>query len=64
MIRPIIRFGAVPLHARAADVGDLTPDIQKLIDDMIQTMYASPGIGLAAPLVGVALRIFVADLSV
>ena len=63
MIRPIIKFGAVPLHARAADVGDLTPDIQKLIDDMIETMYAAPGIGLAAPQIGVSLRIFVIDLS-
>lgn len=64
MIRPIIRYGESPLHAAAAQVTDITPDIQVLIDDMIQTMYAAPGIGLAAPQVGVPLRIFVADLSV
>ena len=64
MIRPILKFGAVPLHDRAADVGELTGDIQKLIDDMIETMYAAPGIGLAAPQIGVSLRIFVVDLSV
>ena len=46
------------------EVGELTPDLQKLIDDMIETMYAAPGIGLAAPQVGVPLRIFVIDLSV
>ena len=63
MIRPILKFGATPLHVRAADVGELTPDIQKLIDDMIETMYAAPGIGLAAPQIGVSLRIFVIDLS-
>ena len=63
MIRPILRFGEPPLQARAADVGELTPDIQKLIDDMIETMYAAPGIGLAAPQIGVSLRIFVVDLS-
>ncbi|RPI57759.1 MAG: peptide deformylase [Acidobacteria bacterium] len=64
MIRPILKFGEGPLHERAAEVGELTPDIQKLIDDMIETMYAAPGIGLAAPQVGVSLRIFVIDLSV
>jgi peptide deformylase len=64
MIRPIVRYGADALHAPAAPVAELTPDVQRLIDDMIQTMYAAPGIGLAAPQVGVPLRIFVADISV
>ncbi len=64
MIRPILKFGEAPLHERAEDVGEITPEIQKLIDDMIETMYAAPGIGLAAPQVGVSLRIFVIDLSV
>ena len=63
MIRPILKFGPTPLHERAADVGELTSDIQKLIDDMVETMYAAPGIGLAAPQIGVSLRIFVIDLS-
>ena len=64
MIRPIVRYGTDVLHAPAAPVSDVTPEIQRLIDDMIQTMYAAPGIGLAATQVGVALRIFVADISV
>jgi peptide deformylase len=64
MIRPIIRYGTDVLHRPAQAVGDVTPEIQQLIDDMIQTMYAAPGIGLAAPQVGVPMRIFVADLSV
>ena len=64
MIRPIIRYGADALHAPAAPVGAITADIEQLIDDMIQTMYAAPGIGLAATQVGVGLRIFVADISV
>ena len=64
MIRPILRHGADVLHAPAAPVAEITPDIHTLIDDMIQTMYAAPGIGLAAPQVGVPLRIFVCDLSV
>ena len=64
MIRPILKFGADVLHQPAAPVGEITPDIQQLIDDMIQTMYAAPGVGLAAPQIGVPLRIFVADISV
>ena len=63
MIRPILRHGASVLHQAAAPVSEITPDLQQLIDDMVQTMYAAPGVGLAAPQVGVALRIFVADVS-
>ena len=59
-----MRYGADVLHAPASPVGELTADIQQLIDDMIQTMYAAPGIGLAAPQVGVPLRLFVCDISV
>jgi peptide deformylase len=64
MIRPIVRYGAAVLHAPASPVDQITPDVQQLIDDMIQTMYAAPGIGLAAPQVGIPLRLFVADVSV
>jgi peptide deformylase len=64
MLRPIVRYGDNVLHQAAKPVGDITPEIQTLIDDMIETMYAAPGIGLAAPQVGVPLRIFVVDLSV
>ena len=63
MIRPILKFGDQPLHQPAADVREMTADVQRLIDDMVETMYAAPGIGLAAPQIGAALRIFVIDLS-
>ena len=63
MIRPILRHGASVLHQPAQPVAEITPDIQQLIDGMVQTMYAAPGVGLAATQVGVALRIFVADVS-
>ena len=63
MIRPILKFGDQPLHQPAAEVREVTADIQRLIDDMVETMYAAPGIGLAAPQIGAALRIFVIDLS-
>src|SRR5829696_2306553 len=64
MIRPILRYGADILHAPAQQVADITADTHQLIDDMIQTMYAAPGVGLAATQVGVSLRIFVCDISV
>jgi len=64
MIRPIVRYGADVLHQPAAPVEAVTPEIQALINDMIQTMYAAPGVGLAAPQVGVGVRIFVCDISV
>ena len=64
MIRPILKFGEPVLHGRAEEVGEITGDIQAVVDDMIETMYAAPGIGLAAPQIGIPLRIFVVDLSV
>src|SRR2546422_9070408 len=64
MIRPILRYGDTVLHDKARAVDVVTPDIERLIDDMIETMYAAPGVGLAAPQVGVSLRLFVIDTSV
>ena len=63
MIRPILRYGVDALHCSARPVVDFGPDLQSVIDDMIETMYAAPGVGLAAPQVGIALRVFVADPS-
>ncbi|MEO7158210.1 MAG: peptide deformylase [Vicinamibacterales bacterium] len=63
MLRPILRLGESILSEPARVVGDITPDIETLIDDMIATMYAAPGVGLAAPQVGVSLKIFVIDVS-
>ena len=64
MLRPILRYGEPPLHQAAQPVATFDDALKRLIDDMIQTMYAAPGIGLAATQVGVALRLFVVDLSV
>ena len=63
MLRPILRLGDSILSEPARAVETITPEIETLIDDMIETMYAAPGIGLAAPQVGVSLKIFVIDLS-
>ena len=64
MIRPILRYGQAPLHEPALDVPAVDDHIHRLVDDMIETMYAAPGVGLAATQVGVPLRVFVIDLSV
>ncbi|OFW07775.1 MAG: peptide deformylase [Acidobacteria bacterium RIFCSPLOWO2_02_FULL_67_36] len=64
MIRPILRYGEGPLHRPAADVTSFDDELQRLVDDMVQTMYAAPGVGLAATQIGVPLRLFVVDLSV
>jgi peptide deformylase len=64
MIRPILRLGQPALQAQAEPVAAVTPEIEALLADMAETMYAAPGIGLAAPQIGVLLRVFVIDLTV
>ena len=63
MIRPILKYGDSILSEPAQRVEAVTPEVERLIDDMIETMYAAPGVGLAAPQVGIPLRVFVVDLS-
>ena len=63
MIRSIVKYGEGPLHRRAEAVHNITADIAALAHDMVETMYAAPGIGLAAPQVGVPIRLIVIDLS-
>ena len=63
MIRPILRYGEFPLHQPAVDVAAIDDDLQRLVDDMIETMYAAPGVGLAATQIGVSRRVFVIDVS-
>ena len=64
MIRPILRYGEKALHERAAAITAFDDSLHRLIDDMIETMYAAPGIGLAATQISVPRRVFVVDLSV
>lgn len=63
MIRPIVKFGDESLIQLAQPLDDITDEIRALARDMVETMYAAPGIGLAAPQIGVAARLFVIDLS-
>ena len=52
------------LHAPSAPVKEFDGALATLVRDMVETMYAAPGIGLAAPQIGVPLRVIVIDLSV
>jgi peptide deformylase len=62
-IRPIIEAPDPLLRQVSSPVEAITPEMQTLIDDMFETMYAAPGIGLAAIQVGVPKRILVMDLQ-
>ena len=62
-VRPICAYPEAVLRQKAKPVENIDDELQRLIDDMIETMYAAPGIGLAAPQVGVSLRLFVVDVT-
>ena len=61
MILPIVAYGAPVLRKVCKDITPDYPNLQKLIDDMWETMYASNGVGLAAPQVNRDIRLFVMD---
>ncbi|MCE3282372.1 MAG: peptide deformylase [Chitinophagaceae bacterium] len=61
MILPIVAYGAPVLRKVAGDINQDYPQLDKLIDDMWETMYYSNGVGLAAPQVNKDIRIFVVD---
>ncbi|RPI11349.1 MAG: peptide deformylase [Zetaproteobacteria bacterium] len=60
-VRPIVTYGTPILRQRTTEVANLNGDLQRLIDDMVETMYAAPGVGLAANQVGSPHRLFVAN---
>lgn len=60
-IKPILIHPDPRLKKLAEPIASVTPEIEALADDMLATMYDAPGIGLAAPQVGVLKRIFVMD---
>lgn len=61
MILPIVAYGAPVLRAIAKDIDPQYPNLPKLIEDMWETMYASNGVGLAAPQINRDIRLFVID---
>lgn len=61
MIRPIVLLGSEVLEKPSDAVTNITDSEVKLVQDMIETMYKAPGVGLAAPQIGVSKRIMVTD---
>ena len=61
MIYPIVVYGHPILRKVAEDISQDYPDLEKLIEDMFETMYHAEGLGLAAPQIGKSIRIFVID---
>ncbi|WP_181708320.1 peptide deformylase [Chthonobacter rhizosphaerae] len=62
-IRPLVILPDSQLRLVSSPVGEITADVRRLVDDMFETMYDAPGIGLAAIQVGVPLRVVTIDVS-
>lgn len=62
-ILEIVKYPAKVLETPAESVTEFNDELKKLVADMFETMYAAPGVGLAAPQVGVSQRVFVMDCS-
>jgi peptide deformylase len=63
MVYPIVAYGSPVLKRLAQEVDPTSMETRTLIDNMFETMYASKGVGLAAPQIGLSSRIFVVDAS-
>src|SRR3954471_24753081 len=61
MILPITKYGNPVLRQKGARIEQITPQIEQLVKDMFETMYAAAGVGLAAQQVGQALQLTVID---
>ena len=61
MLLPIVQYGTPVLRQKGARIDGVTPTIKKLIGDMLETMYAHKGVGLAAQQIGLALQLTVLD---
>lgn len=64
MIYPIVKYGQEVLEKPANPVAEFNSNLEKLVTDMFETMYAADGVGLAAPQIGISLRLSVIDVSV
>jgi peptide deformylase len=62
-IYPIVKYGDPVLEKPAATVKKFDTDLERLVDDMFASMYAAQGVGLAAPQIGISLRLTVIDVS-
>ncbi len=60
---PIVAYGDPVLRKKTEEIEEDYPDLKELIDNMFETMYGARGVGLAAPQVGLPIRLFVVDAS-
>jgi peptide deformylase len=63
-IRPILQYPDKRLRIPGENVEEFGAELHTLIEDMAETMYAAPGVGLAAPQIGVSMRLFIVDVAV
>jgi peptide deformylase len=63
MIHPIVKYGDPVLETPTKTITKFDAELEKLTDDMFESMYAAAGVGLAAPQIGVGLRVAVIDVS-
>ena len=63
MVRTILHYPDKRLRERGKKIEAVTPELRKLIDDMAETMYAAPGVGLAATQIGEAIQLFIIDIA-
>ena len=61
MILPIVAYGDPVLRKKAAPIAEDYPDLDKLVENMFETMYGASGVGLAAPQIGKPIRLFIVD---
>jgi peptide deformylase len=63
VIRPILHYPDKRLREVGKPIREVTPEVRRLIEDMAETMYAAPGVGLAATQIGEALQLFLVDIA-
>jgi len=61
MILPIVAYGDPVLKKIAAEIDQSYPDLHHLVQNMFETMYKAKGVGLAAPQIGISIRLFIVD---
>jgi len=61
MILPIVAYGDPVLKKIAAEIDQSYPDLHQLVQNMFETMYKAKGVGLAAPQIGISIRLFIVD---
>ena len=63
MILPIVAYGSNVLRSQCKEIDSSYPNLDQLIENMFETMYAASGVGLAAPQINKSIRLFIVDTS-